>query len=154
MTSLSFFIIALDQATKRIATYYFERNILVSYMGFSNVLTCNKGVSFSFLSSNKFAFLLKYLMILFITIIIYLLQKSNNKIERVSLNLMLGGGISNLIDRFFFNGVIDFIHFDPICITPIVFNLADLSLTLGTIFLVINTLIDYETDTSSNRKQE
>lgn len=134
-------IMTIDQITKRIATYYFERNVQLSLLGFSNTLSCNKGISFSWLSTFKYSFLLKYISIIFILIIVYLWVKTSEKLEKFALSLILGGGISNLLDRFLFNGVIDFIQLDITILYPIIFNIADVAITFGAFFLLIQMII-------------
>lgn len=48
--------------------------------------------------------------------------------------LMLGGGISNLFDRFFYGGVLDFISLP---LVP-VFNLADALIVSGVLVLLVD----------------
>jgi signal peptidase II len=55
---------------------------------------------------------------------------------RVVLGLQLGGAIGNLIDRLVNGPVTDFFNLLSLLNTPI-FNVADLSITLGVIFLVL-----------------
>ena len=57
----------------------------------------------------------------------------DDKITKVSLALLMGGTVSNLIDRIFFGFVTDFLDF---IIWP-AFNIADMAITLGVIGLVI-----------------
>ena len=58
---------------------------------------------------------------------LYLTKKTKSFILEFSLGLILGGAISNLIDRLRFGCVIDFIDFR---IWP-VFNFADSAITIG-----------------------
>jgi lipoprotein signal peptidase len=53
-----------------------------------------------------------------------------------SLVLVLAGGVSNIIDRLIYNGVVDFVSLWQF---P-VFNLADVFISLGAIWLVVNEL--------------
>jgi signal peptidase II len=55
---------------------------------------------------------------------------------RIVLGLQLGGALGNLVDRLMFGPVTDFISLLGILHTP-VFNLSDLSITLGVILLVL-----------------
>lgn len=91
----------------------------------------NKGISFGLLSNSKNIFLL---IILFaVTIyIIYLLIKTNNKIDAILLSIIIGGALGNITDRLLYNNVLDYIYIYPI---P-VFNFADLSIvSAGIIYL-------------------
>lgn len=142
MQTLTIFLILIDQITKRMAKYYFEKNIFVSILGFSNVLTCNKGISFSLLENYKIAYLLKYISLFFLMILIYKYIYSESQAEKIALNFMISGAISNIIDRFLFKGVIDFIHFNPRIMSPIIFNFADLFLTVGALMLMVQMVLD------------
>ena len=48
---------------------------------------------------------------------------------------LLGGTMSNLVDRIFYHGVIDYIHFDLI---NNVFNLADVANIIGAVILIFH----------------
>ena len=72
-------------------------------------------------------------------------ERNNNLLMRVSLALILGGAIGNLIDRSFtlfnlfgYNGVIDFIDlgFGNSFRWPYIFNLADMSVSIGIIIFI------------------
>ena len=57
----------------------------------------------------------------------------------LGLSLVLGGGIANFIDRFDNGSVTDFIilHYENIYF-PAVFNIADLSISIGAIFIIFH----------------
>ena len=55
---------------------------------------------------------------------------------RIALGMQLGGAIGNLIDRLMFGPVTDFISLLGVLHTPI-FNVSDLSITVGVILLVV-----------------
>ena len=58
----------------------------------------------------------------------------NNKIIFLAVSMVIAGGIGNLIDRIFFGFVTDMIS---LSFFPPVFNVADISVTLGCIILII-----------------
>ena len=64
------------------------------------------------------------------------IQNSKFKIQNFFILLILAGAISNIIDRFYFGCVIDFIDLK---IWP-VFNLADIFISVGAIAIIIKTL--------------
>lgn len=133
-------IILIDQITKRLATYYLEQKFFISYWRLSTVYTYNKGISFSLLESNSYAFLLKYIVAIITLIFLYIAYNSNKKLEKLSLTLIASGGLSNFLDRVLFKGVIDFVKFDITQNFHIIFNFADIAITLGGILLAIHTL--------------
>lgn len=66
-----------------------------------------------------------------------------NKLESLSLTLILGGAIGNLYDRLFYGHVVDFFHFHweayPVWgMTQFpVFNIADIAISLGVFVMLI-----------------
>jgi signal peptidase II len=97
----------------------------------------NTGTAFGLFPGNNKALLLLGLMIL-----ITLLYGARGLSERgglwgaLGVALVLGGAIGNIVDRLHYGRVIDFIdfHFWP------VFNLADSSITVGTICILIGLI--------------
>lgn len=114
---IAFFVILAD----RISKIFLED---VNYLFFKG--TVNKGAAFSLLQGWNL-----FLIIFAIFVIILIIYYRDFK-EQIALGLLLGGTISNLIDRLFLNGVIDFIS---IWIFPI-FNLADIANVIGGILLI------------------
>ena len=94
--------------------------------------------------------------------------KKTNKLVIASLGLMLAGCVGNLIDRIFYSqkylasfdanvstrGVVDFIAFDFGSYQFPRFNIADSSLVIGVIILVVCLIIDEVKDAKIRRKRE
>jgi signal peptidase II len=59
----------------------------------------------------------------------------------VTIGLIIGGALSNLVDRYLYGAVFDFLAMRLGGITLFVCNLADISITLGTCGLVIDSLM-------------
>ena len=74
----------------------------------------------------------------------------NKGLKRYALLMIFGGAIGNLFDRIFFKAVPDFIDFHIGQFHWFVFNLADIFITIGVIFMILLELIgnskknDYE----------
>jgi len=66
----------------------------------------------------------------------YTINKCKEPFLLYGLSLILGGAVGNLIDRFRFGSVIDFLHFS---FWP-VFNVADIAITVGVGLIIINLL--------------
>lgn len=66
----------------------------------------------------------------------YIIHKCKEPFFMYGLSLILGGGAGNLIDRFRFRSVVDFLHFS---FWP-VFNVADIAITVGVGLIIINLL--------------
>ena len=119
---------------------YYHQKELNSFLNI--VLVGNKGVSFSFLTASTIwqTWLLIALAALIIILLVRILWTVNSRFFALSLCLILGGGIGNIIDRIRLHAVIDFIdvhyknwHFPA-------FNLADSFITIGVILMAIYVL--------------
>lgn len=139
-------IFALDQLTKLwvLNTLSSPYHIPV-FPGFNLILTYNTGVSFSMLSGNN-----PYLLILFSLIVCciltYWLIHETNRWVKISIAMIIGGALGNVVDRILYGGVIDFLDF---YIGPYhwpAFNLADTAICLGTLIIIGHSfLIKQET---------
>ncbi len=68
------------------------------------------------------------------------LWNSVRRVEALSLSLILGGAIGNLIDRFIHGAVVDFVHLHAMDYNFYVFNVADSAITVGVAILIIDGL--------------
>ena len=72
--------------------------------------------------------------------LVHWLMKTLRGFEAVSLALILGGAIGNLIDRFVHGAVVDFVHLHAWGYNFYVFNLADSAISIGVVLLIIDGL--------------
>lgn len=107
--------ILLDQLSKILVSKYFPQ-----------LITFNQGIAFGLLPSNWWLII----NLLILGALIFL-----GKREYWS-SLLIGGGLSNILDRIIREGVVDFID---IKIWP-VFNLADVFISLGIGFFIFTIL--------------
>ena len=109
-------------------------------------LVWNRGVSFGLFRAD--ADLTRWALAAFSFGVSLFLINWARKIERprlaISVGLILGGAIGNLIDRVRWGAVCDFIDASALHF-PWVFNLADSAITIGVILLLIDTLVTPET---------
>jgi signal peptidase II len=132
-------VIILDQITKYLALKLLQLNTpLVLLKNFFNLtLVHNRGAAFGMFQNQLLMFVAS--SILAIAIILFSLRnKKNTLMFKLSLSLILGGAIGNLIDRIRFGFVIDFLDFR---VWP-VFNLADSFITVAAILLAWEILFD------------
>ncbi|MDI3473156.1 MAG: signal peptidase [Thermotogaceae bacterium] len=131
-------VFALDQLTKFFVKSSLMYGETIYLLGDLLKLTHvrNDGIAFGFLQG-KF-----YLIIVMISLTIILLitfavkLKSLSKLSKIFLGMIIGGALGNFTDRLLHQNVVDFISvFD----FPI-FNIADSSIVLGTIFFGIRLL--------------
>ena len=115
-------------------------------------LIWNEGIAFglfSFQKSNLYNFL-TFIIIIVILIIIFMTFRSKG-FKKYSFLMILGGAIGNVFDRIIYNAVPDFIDFHIGEFHWFIFNVADVFISLGIIFMIFLELID-NNDTSKVKK--
>ena len=111
----------------------------------------NTGGAFGIGANDTMGFVLINLLILAIIFRFMLAQIERiDKKTMLALNLILAGGISNLIDRIVRGFVVDYIDVSPIFKFP-VFNLADMCIFFGWIMLVISIVIYWKKEAKNKR---
>lgn len=139
---LSLVIIIVDQITKGIASAQLTMFDPVAVLpSFNFTLMHNQGAAFSFLSDaggwQRWFFTI-LASIVSIAIIIWIKKlKPKEKMTAVSLSLILGGAIGNLIDRVRFGYVVDFIDVYYDTYHWPAFNIADSAITVGAVIMII-----------------
>ena len=129
---ISLSIIASDQLTK----WIIAKKMLVhqSYPVIRNIfhitLVHNRGAAFGILK-NQVPFFIFTALVTIALLYTTLKKHTRFSLPGVSLALILGGAVGNLIDRLFLGYVIDFLDFR---VWP-VFNIADSAITIGALLL-------------------
>ena len=91
-------------------------------------------------------------VVMVICIVIIVKNGLKNKLLLWAMTLVLSGGVGNMIDRIFRNGiVVDFLQFDFWQSFP-VFNVADCAVVIGGGLLILYFLIDTVKDFKQNKK--
>jgi len=134
--SLSIFIVLIDQFTKYLMFYNKKLFVNKDFLLFKLDFVKNYGAAFNILSGNRI--FLSFISIIFSILLIYLILRKNtsNFFDLFSYSFILGGTIGNGIDRILKGFVIDFINLNIINFP--VFNIADISINIGFIFLLYN----------------
>ena len=139
--SLILLIFLLDRISK-IYVRFLDKKFLGSEIFSSKFLNIqlfwNEGIAFGLFSLKQgklYNFITIIIMILII-LILYLAFKSNG-IKKYSLLLIFGGAIGNLYDRIFYNAVPDFIDLHIGNFHWFIFNVADIFITTGVIFMIL-----------------
>lgn len=95
----------------------------------------NKGAAWSMMSGRTW-FLVGFPIAVILGGLVYMyFKRSGHKLQLISLALLIGGGIGNLIDRIRLGEVVDYIKFKPISFP--VFNFADICVVIGVILLAV-----------------
>lgn len=82
------------------------------------------------------------LIILAVLIIFYIKETKYNAFMQVAISLLFAGALGNFIDRLFNGEVVDFIDTNIFGYDFPIFNIADSSLTIGVIFVIIALVKD------------
>lgn len=101
----------------------------------------NTGAAFSFLANKTYGIIfLSIVSLLFCAAVVWYIIKKRpeSKLLMLSLVMMLAGAFGNVIDRLFRGFVVDFI--ETKFITFPVFNIADISITVGAALVIIYIL--------------
>ena len=138
-------IFFLDRISKLFVIYQdklnFNSEIFTSK--FLNIhLIWNEGIAFglfSFNENNLYNFL-TFLIFLVIIFIIFLIRNSD-LISRYALIMVLGGALGNFFDRLYYKAVPDFIDFHVGNFHWFIFNIADIFITAGVLFLIFIEII-------------
>ncbi len=138
-------LVSLDQYTKSIILNYFElyqsKTIIDGF--FSLTYVQNFGAGFSIMQNARTTFLI--ITPICLIGFTYLFIKSNDKLSKTALLLMISGTIGNFIDRIVRIYVVDFLDFIIFGWDFPIFNVADIFLTIG-VCLYIIALIKEEKD--------
>ncbi len=106
-------------------------------------LIWNEGIAFGLLSFNeKIIYNLLTIIILIIILIIFFMVLKSYGLKKYSLLMILGGALGNVYDRIFYGAVPDFIDFHVQNFHWFIFNVADIFITIGVIFMIFLELID------------
>jgi len=136
-------IIILDQITKSVITeklfMYGTHKVIDGF--FNLVYVMNPGAAFGFLADMpelfRYAFFIG-ITLLAMALIIYYIVKSDNEpfLIILSLSLIFGGAVGNLIDRIRFGAVVDFLDFYIGSWHWPAFNVADSAITVGAFLML------------------
>ncbi|MCX8015059.1 MAG: signal peptidase II [candidate division WOR-3 bacterium] len=133
----TFIVIIFDQITKIWATTNLKLgepiNIFSNYLQIT--LTHNYGLIFGIPIRTTIVYYL--LPLIGIGIIVYLAVRANSRIMAFCFGLLLSGAIGNLIDRIRLGYVIDFIDMGIKDLRWPTYNIADLSIVLGCLIVII-----------------
>ncbi len=166
---LTLLVLIADQWTKVLANSALVLHDPLALMPFFNLtLAYNQGAAFSFLSDaggwQKWFFIVLAVLVS-IALLVWLSRLSSTaKWESIALSLVLGGAIGNVVDRFLYGHVIDFLdvyyHSETCffmfadagasCHWP-AFNIADAAICIGAVMLIVESFMGNK---KNNKKEE
>ncbi len=140
---LSLGVILADQITKMlIEAALIPQEVVPVFPGFNLFLTYNKGVSFSFLSSDHtwMPWALSALALVICLFIVQWMRVEKSRLILTGLALILGGAIGNVIDRIRFGAVVDFLDVYVGSYHWPAFNVADSAICIGVGLILLDYL--------------
>ena len=146
INSLLVFLIFLFDRISKIYVIYLDKKFSGSEIYSSKFLNIelywNTGIAFGLFSfsENYLYNLLTFVIVTVIMIIIFMIAISKD-FKKYPLLMILGGALGNLVDRIFFKAVPDFIDFHIQNFHWFIFNVADIFISLGIIFMILLEII-------------
>ncbi len=139
-------LLALDQLTKYLAIAHLKDQpalVLIDGVLELNYLE-NRGSAFGMLQNQKFFIL--FVGVVFMAVIFFFLFKLPDakkfRVVHILLSAVIAGGVGNMIDRFRFDYVVDFISF--VLIHFPIFNVADCYIVVSVIVLFLLFLFVFQ----------
>lgn len=132
--------IVLDQITKALAVQYLEPvGTFPLIKGVFHLTYVENDGAIGGIFGGSTIFFVAATVIISVLFIIAIIKFNPCLFDKVAMAFIIAGGLGNMLDRFFRNGVVvDF--FDFRLINFYVFNVADIFVTVGIIMLVVSTL--------------
>ena len=138
--ALALLLVLLDQLTKYWISTSFAYGEARAVTGFFNlVLTHNQGAAFSFLASAggwQRGFFIAIALAAIVLISVLLVRHRGEQMFCLSLALILGGAVGNVIDRILLGYVVDFLDLHVAGWHWPAFNLADSAITVGAVLMI------------------
>lgn len=136
-------VVVLDQITKLWVLGSFElgesRAVIPGILNWTYIQ--NKGAALGMLADHRWIFMLVSVLLIVAIMLYVLFSKDIGRMTVVVLAAILGGGIGNMIDRFTYGYVVDFIDVRCIPFWKWIFNVADCFVTVGAILLIVMYIV-------------
>ena len=153
-------IILLDQATKRVivGTLQLGQGLPIVPGFFDLVFVLNPGAAFSFLATLPDSVRNPFFITISVTAVILILvyrtrHLQQHELASLSLALVLGGAIGNLIDRLRYGMVVDFLLVHIYEYHWPAFNVADSAISVGVTLMVLEMVLEWRRERKSVRRK-
>ncbi len=137
-------ILLLDQITKFIVASSMRVgdsfNVIPNFLNITSHR--NNGAAWGILSGKMSFFYIITIIILVVLIIFYIKEAKQHLLMQVAISLLFAGALGNFIDRVLHGEVVDFVDTNIFGYNFPIFNVADSSLTIGVLLIVIALLTD------------
>ncbi len=110
---------------------------------FDLVMAWNRGISYGLLRQDSDAgrWVLVAVSLAAVVALVFWLAQFQNRLPALSLGLIIGGAVGNVIDRIRFGAVADFFSFHIGSFQWYIFNLADVAIVAGVAGLLYDSLV-------------
>lgn len=143
-TIVALAVLAIDQVTKSLvrASLHIGESVQILRGVFYLTFVRNEGAAFGLMPGRQPLFVVVTLLVLSAIVVFWWRIRPESWLVVISLGLVFGGAIGNLIDRVAFGKVTDF--FDASFLRFPVFNVADSAVVVGTAILIVWLLFSPE----------
>ncbi|MBQ6135076.1 MAG: signal peptidase II [Bacilli bacterium] len=141
-------VFVVDQIIKFFILHFMEihQRIVIIPHFFSLFFVKNTGAAFSILENYTFLFIgisIGFLVNMFL----YIRKEENDSsLFRWSLGFLLGGVVGNLVDRIFYQAVVDYLAFEFFQYSFPVFNFADSCINIGICLFLLYMIIQKKSE--------
>ncbi len=140
-----FLIFLIDRVSKFYVIFLDNNNssLEIYASNYLNIdLYWNTGIAFGLLSfSEKTLYNLLSILIFIIIIVVLIMILRANDFRKYPLIMILGGAIGNFFDRIVYQAVPDFIDFHINNFHWFIFNVADIFISIGVIFMILIEIV-------------
>ena len=118
-----------------------EKIYVNEYLDF--ILVFNTGISYGLFSGGGDfqKWILISLSILIIIFLLSLIRNESTILSKLSISFIIGGALGNVLDRFTYGAVVDFISLHAKGFSWYIFNIADIFIVLGVILFILSQFI-------------
>ena len=118
-----------------------EKIYVNEYLDF--ILVFNTGISYGLFSGGGDfqKWILISLSILIIIFLLSLIRNESTILSKLSISFIIGGALGNVLDRFTYGAVVDFISLHAKGFSWYIFNIADMFIVVGVILFILSQFI-------------
>ncbi len=137
-------VFAVDRMTKYLVVEWLDLaarlRVAVWDPYFNLTMAWNEGINFGWFGGEQewLRYVLIAIAIIICTVLVWWSRNKSSFGIGVSVGLIVGGALGNVVDRFIYGAVADFINISCCNITnPFAFNVADIAIFLGAVWLIL-----------------
>ena len=140
-------IFIADQITKHIILRVVDLDrigqIQVLDPWFNFTMVWNRGVSFGLFQADSDwqRYILIAVSLVIASLLAVWMLKAERRLQALSFGMIIGGAVGNVVDRFAYGAVADFLDFSGLYF-PYVFNIADAGISVGVAILLLDAFIN------------